>query len=187
MKQRPSLLISVQQNAPLHKTIELLERDSHRDVIRRSVLESLGYCHDPRALDLLQQWSGPDRYHASRRAAMNGIATYIEENQLSLSQQKPIVIRLTEYLNSPFPLTRRSVASALGRIGEGARSALPKLNQLAAEDPDGWTRITAEGAVKQIEAANTSRDELKSLRDDIEKLRKQQDDLSKKFDEFEQP
>ncbi|MAT15115.1 MAG: hypothetical protein CMJ46_07575, partial [Planctomyces sp.] len=182
-----STLATVRQNAPLYKTIELLDRDSHRDVIRRAVLESLGYCHDQRALDLLLQWTGPDRYHASRRAAMDGIVRYIEENDMPVSQQKQIVTRFTEYLNSPSPLTRRSASAALGKIGEGARSSLDKLRQLANEDPDGWTRISAEAAVKQITEANDSRSEIKTLRDDIEKLRKQQEDLGKRVDEFDQP
>ncbi|QDU78548.1 Aminopeptidase N [Polystyrenella longa] len=182
-----SALSTVRQNAPLYKTIELLDRDSHRDVIRCAVLESLGYCHDPRALDLLLQWTSPDRYHACRRAAMNGIVQYIEENNLPLGQQKQIVTRLTEYLNSPSPLTRRSSTASLGKIGEGAGSALSKLRDMAENDPDGWSRLSATNAVKQIEDADASRSEIKSLRDDIEKLRKQQEELGKRFDEFDQP
>ncbi|MCA9038789.1 MAG: HEAT repeat domain-containing protein [Planctomycetaceae bacterium] len=182
-----SALASVRQNAPLYKTIELLDRDSHRDVVRRAALESLGYCHDPRALDLLLQWTGPDKYHACRQAAMEGIVRYISENKTPLGQQKQIVTRLAEYLNSPAPLTRRSASSALGKIGEGARSTLDKLRQMANDDPDGWTRVRSSSAVQQIEAANNSRDEIKTLRDDIEKLRQQQNELDNKFEGLEKP
>jgi hypothetical protein len=76
----------------------------------------------------------------------------------------------------------------LRQMGKSAASALPQLEALEQNEPDGRVRNMVKGAIEQIKVGSTpsaSADETKRLKDEVEALRKSQKALQERLDKLE--
>jgi aminopeptidase N len=118
-----------------------LERDSHREIIRRKALSGLAKLNDPRALPLLMEWSRYGRAPKAREAAIELLASTGRGNEETFQH-------LLALLNDPYIWARRSALRALGDLGDSR--ALPSLQAYAANEPERRLQREAERAMERI-------------------------------------
>ena len=119
-----------------------LERDSHREIIRRKALSGLTKLDDPRTRTQLLEWSQYGKPPRAREAAIKLLAT-LGPNDEEVFQ------RLLALLNDPYIWARRAALRALGDLGDAR--ALPQLRAYAANEPERRLQREAERAVGRIQ------------------------------------
>jgi aminopeptidase N len=174
-------LAKVQRSPSLDPLLAALKKKSHADVIQQAALTGIGRVIDPRGLDILLDWTKPNRPRSCRSAAMKSLATFLERNDVSNSNKTRVVDTLVGYLGTDGPRVRRSVIETLRELGGIARPAIQTIETLAQYDPNGRVRTAAEAAVKKMRDGSTSSKELTRLRDEISGLNKRNKDLQERL------
>lgn len=141
-----------------------LERESHREVIRRAAFQGFAKLGDRRALPLALEWSAYGRPPRAREAAIEALG--------KLGRDDPEVLNhLLVLLNDRYIWARRSAVKALGKLGdEGALSAL---QATAANELERRLQREAEIAIDRIHAARATPRSVQELQSKVESLEKE--------------
>lgn len=158
-----------------------LDRPSHAEVIRRAALAALGRSDKPEALDLLLAWTRRGKPRSARRAAIAALPTFLTRNDVSEARKTNVVDGLTALLAGEGPRIRQAAVQALGDLGSTARPALDQVESLAAHDPEGRVRESAEQATDKIRNDAPLSKEVARLRKQIEDVRKENRQLEEKL------
>jgi aminopeptidase N len=179
-------LAKVQRRPEIEPFLAALEVDSHNEVIREAALEALGSSFDPRALDVLVEWTKRGRQRTCRIAAMGAVARFLKRNDVTPAQQSAALDVLLGSLEGESTRVRRAAIGALRELGTTAgRPAMALLRSLAQHDPDDRVRSAAADAVKQLVADNPAADELGRLRTEIEDLERRNRELEDRLLQLE--
>jgi aminopeptidase N len=170
---------------PLETLKQALARDSHREVIRQAALGALSRHKDPRAIELLLEWTAPDRPRRCRMAAIQGLGERAAGGQAADEVLARVVKRLTELLQAPGPRIRASSLQAMRRLGSSAKAAESVVTSLAEHDPEGRVRVAAQAALKALQTEKTASAELDRLRGELDSLRKRNQDLADRLKKLE--
>jgi len=151
--------------------LPLLERDSHREVVREAVLRGLGDQHDPAALDALVGWTRRGKPRSCRRAALDGLGRLAKGGRLDDGQTATIVEAAELCLHRLEHRRVKSQAAQLLRdLGARGAPALPALKALAEHDPDTRVRDNARDAIEKIESGAPANVQPERLRKQIAEL-----------------
>jgi aminopeptidase N len=102
-----------------------LDRESHREVLRRGALAGLGELGDARAVAILKRWSEHGRPPRARESAVEALGRFAAQ----AGEVRPL---LTSLLHDPDVFVRRAAAKALGKLGDAA--AIPELEDAAGRE-----------------------------------------------------
>ncbi len=163
-----------------------LKRDSHRDQIRAAVLTALGDLADPQALPTLIEWSTNGKQRFTRSAAVRALGKMAEEAELSDEQIDRIVELVTDRLRiEKSRWLRGACLDTLEKLRRDARSALPVLREVAANDPERRVRKRAKAVIKAIRQAEPPAAQVDDLAKELESLKKQNRRLRRRLEKLE--
>lgn len=179
---------SLEPEDGLYVLKQVLVRDSRNEVIRNAALRGLGRIRDPQAVSVLREWTRPDKPRRCRPAALRALAELTKRTHIEEPTMREIVDTLTAALSDSGMRVRRAAASALGSLSEPglAKSALPALQAIAANDGEGRVRRAAEKSVKTIEAGKPAQIQFAELREDLKEALEQNKDLTDRLEKLEQ-
>jgi aminopeptidase N len=158
-----------------------LTKESQNDVIRTSTFQGFGDLRDPRAVDILIDWSKYGRPLNSRwmAASMLGhLGEVVPEHR-----KEDIVDHLITLIDDPWFRTSISAVDALSTLK--ATKALPHLQRAADTAMDGRTVRSARLAIKEIREGSDKGDEVKKLREEVDKLVDENRSLKDRLDKLE--
>ncbi|HAB10530.1 MAG TPA: hypothetical protein DCE47_02440, partial [Planctomycetaceae bacterium] len=170
---------------PLKMLEDALGRDSHREVIRQAALTALARRKEPRAIEILLEWTGADRPRRCRMAAIAGLGQRVTRVATPEEETGKVVKRLTGLLQAPGPRIRAVALQAMRRLGGSAKAAEDVVASLAEHDPEGRVRVAAQAALKAMQTEKTASAELDRLRGELESLRKRNRDLADRLKKLE--
>ena len=170
---------------PLKMLEDALGRDSHREVIRQTALTALARRKEPRAIEILLEWTGADRPRRCRMAAIAGLGQRVTRVATPEMETAKVVKRLTGLLQAPGPRIRAAALQAMRRLGGSAKAAEDVVASLAEHDPEGRVRVAAQAALKAMQTEKTASAELDRLRGELESLRKRNRDLADRLKKLE--
>lgn len=164
----------------------LLERKSHAEQIRSAALYGLGKQPDASGLDTLLEWTKRGKPRECRGAAIRAVGELAKNVHLSDATLDKIVATLLESAGTGEQRRlQTTLVGVLGGLGESARPALPRLRDIAANDPESRVRKAAKDAAEKITAAAPDKVELKDLRDDLNKIKDENKKLLERLDKLE--
>ena len=170
---------------PLKMLEDALGRDSHREVIRQTALTALARRKEPRAIEILLEWTGADRPRRCRMAAIAGLGQRVTRVATPEMETGKVVKRLTGLLQAPGPRIRAAALQAMRRLGGSAKAAEDVVASLAEHEPEGRVRVAAQAALKAMQTEKTASAELDRLRGELESLRKRNRDLADRLKKLE--
>jgi aminopeptidase N len=178
-------LAEVSSEPPVKLLKAALGKASHRETIRIAALRGLARSTDDSVLEVLFEWTQPDKPHVCRHEAIRRLVEYVNRNELSTAVADRVVRHYLDLIDRDGPRLRGSLASGLGQLGSRARAAESRLKQLAESDPYDWTRDTAGKALEKIRTSESGDSELARLRREVEDARKQNRELEQRLIKLE--
>lgn len=163
----------------------LLDRESHRDQIRSAVLGALGDLGDAAALETLFTWTREASFRFTRAAALRAMGNLAKSTDLSDEDVERIVEAASDRLKSDSRWIQRTAMGTLKALGDDARSALPTLRYVAANDPEIRTRDAVKKVIKSITQASPPETQVDDLSEQLDKLRQENIDLRLRLEEIE--
>jgi aminopeptidase N len=123
----------------------LLAVDSHREKVRAGALDGLAALGDRRAVALATPflayaWKRGD-HHGMRQSALNLLTALAPDEP----DTHAAIVRL---LDDPYHRMREWAAEAAGKFG--VKSAIPRLEKMAADDPHGGAKHAAKTALERL-------------------------------------
>ena len=164
-----------------------LSRDSRNEVIRNAALRGLGAAGDVRAATILSEWALPGKARLARPSAIRALATLTKETYIDDATTRLIVDTLTECLSDSGSRVRRTAVFALGGLQDPskAKSALPALRSLMANNSDERSKPRIEKVIKAIQSGEPAQLQLADLRSDLEDTQERNDELSDRIQKLE--
>ncbi len=162
-----------------------LGRESHRDMLRNAVLESLGELQAEGAIALLTEWTAPDKPDRCRRAAIGSlgdIAARLPEDHADLPA---VVALIAGALESADGRLRFSAVRSLERLGGRASPALPALELCREKTESSRLRGALDRAMEAIRKDSPAAQQLASLKKELDDLRKENERLLASVRELE--
>lgn len=160
----------------------LREKAGWNEVVRTGAIAGLSELKSsPVALNLILEYTRPGIPQALRLAAIRSLGA-ISTGQTP-NNVEWILEQLEELSKETFFLTQVAVVIALGQM-ETAK-AIPILQSLANQTPDGRVRRIAEEAVQKVQAKVGSQESVKQLRDELEQLKKENQQLRSRVENLE--
>ena len=160
----------------------LKERQGWNEVVRSGAIDALSQMKTtPAALDAILEYTASGTPQALRLAAIRALGP-VSTGQTPADVER-ILDRLSALARETFFLTQVSVASALGTME--TTKAIPILQALADQTPDGRVRRRAEEAIHTVQNAVGSTQAIKSLQEELEQLKKDNQDLKSRLTELE--
>jgi len=178
-------LAKVEPPTDINIFVAALEKDSHRETIRRAALAALENAEGANALDVLVEWSHHGKPRRCRTAAMATIAKYVDRNEVEGARRAELVRMVSDYLREDNPVVRRAAVGALRSLGSGKPPAISALEQLAERDANGRVRRAARDAVEKMRADSLPKQELKQLRTELDAVRKRNRELENRLEKLE--
>jgi len=167
--------------------IPLLDRESHRDSIRESVLRAIGDQGGDASLELLISWTRRGKPRGSRTAAMQGLGSLVKNGKLSSEQVARVIKATTACLHR---LEHRGVktqaAQLLRDLGGDGTAALPALEALRDHDPNSRVREEAGKAIERIESGAPTIVQVDRLRKALQAAREADRKLRERLEQLEQ-
>ncbi len=170
---------------PLKTLEEALARDSHREAIRTAALGALRRRQEPRSVEILLEWTGPDRPRRCRIAAIAALGERVIRVATPPAVAAKVIKRLTDLLRSAGPRIRAAALQAMRRMGGSAKAAEKVVASLAEHDPEGRVRTAARDALKALQKEKTASAELDRLRGELDSLQKRNRDLADRLKKLE--
>ncbi|HEY9805546.1 MAG TPA: HEAT repeat domain-containing protein, partial [Candidatus Obscuribacterales bacterium] len=165
----------------LLKTV-LEERAGWNEVVRAGAIAGLSQMKTSgAALNLILEYTAPGVPQALRLSAIRSLGT-ISSGQTNVNLER-ILERLSELSRETFFLTQVAVAAALGQME--TPKAIPILQALADQTPDGRVRRIAEEAVQRVQKHAGSDKAVKQLREELDQLKKENQDLKSRLEALE--
>ncbi len=166
---------------------QVLVRDSRNEVIRNAALRGLGKLRDPEVVPLLAEWTRPDKPRRCRPSAIRALAGVTKRTHVDEPTMRHIVDTLAATLGDTGRRVRSAAARALGSISEPAlaRTALPALEAIAANDSASYVRRAAERTIKTIQEGKPAQVQLTDLRDDLKEALEANEDLAERLEKLE--
>ncbi len=166
---------------------QVLRRDSRREVIRSAALEGLGRIGDPAAVEILREWSGPERPRLARPSALRALARHTRENDVDDATYAVVVDTLIASLSDTGRWVRSSAIEGLRELGEPARArrALSDLEAIAANDAVQEVRRAAQRAIEAIRRGEPARVQVDDLRKELEELTEENKELRERLEKLE--
>ncbi len=166
---------------------QVLVRDSRNEVIRNAALRGLGKLRDPEVVPLLAEWTRPDKPRRCRSSAIRALAGVTKRTHIDEATILNIVDTLAAALGDTGRRVRGAAAGALGSISEPAlaRSTLPALEAIAANDPESRVRRAAENTIKTIQEGKPAQVQMADLRDDLKEALEANEDLAERLEKLE--
>ena len=121
-----------------------LTHESHRDILRQLIFDGFALLHDPRAIPILIDYTGPSFKNEARDAATKALG------KLGIRDERAEA-RLIELIRDPWFRVRMSAARSLARL-KSARAGAALRDALAREPMDG-VQSALEGALDDLKAA----------------------------------
>ncbi len=167
--------------------IEVLKRDSRNETLRSAALAAMAHVRDLDVLDILIRWAQPQAPRKARPAALRSLAQVTRHLALSTDQTRTVVVTLETALTDSDRSVRRAAARALAELADlsTARSALPRLDAMAANDADRRARGAARRAAEFIRKGQPAPVQLDDLREQIDELKDQKDELIERIERLE--
>lgn len=167
----------------------LLDRDSNNEIIRAAVLAGIGTQADAEAISQLIDWTQPDKPMPCRTAAIGALATLVLEANVPNDARDDVVELLIDRLKSSRinNKSRRlpmAAMSALGKIGNDARAALPVIDNIA-DRQNGRLSSMAKRIAKTIRKSAAPKTQLAELRDELDKMRKDNRSMTERLEKLE--
>ncbi|MFB2935109.1 M1 family aminopeptidase [Aerosakkonemataceae cyanobacterium BLCC-F154] len=160
----------------------LRERSGWNEVVRVGAIAGLSQLKtSPVALNLILEYTHPGIPQALRLAAIRALGT-ISTGQTA-NNVEWILSQLADIAKESFFLTQVSVVMALGQM-ETAK-AIPVLQSLANQTPDGRVRRIAEEAVQKVQKNVGSDQSVKQLREELDLLKKENQELKSRVENLE--
>lgn len=160
----------------------LREKAGWNEVVRTGAIAGLSELKSsPVALNLILEYTRPGIPQALRLAAIRSLGA-ISTGQTP-NNVEWILEQLEELSKETFFLTQVAVVIALGQM-ETAK-AIPILQSLANQTPDGRVRRIAEEAVQKVQTKVGSQESVKQLRDELEQLKKENQQLRSRVENLE--
>ena len=165
----------------------VLGRDSRGEVLRAAALTGLGRLGKPGAIDTLSEWTLPDKPRRARPSAIRALGRLTTEAHLDDDAYRRIVEVLTANLDDTGSRVRMSAVQALGSLGEPgrARSAIPALEAITANDDSYRVRRMAERTIKAIRKGEPAKLELDELRDELKTVSESNKKLTDRLEKLE--
>jgi aminopeptidase N len=169
------------------EVIELLNqvlntRAGWNEVVRAGAIAGLSKLTDsPHALQTVLEYVKPGTPQPLRLPAIRALGA-ISSGQ-SEANLKAILEKLAELSRETFFLTQVAVVNALSQM-ETAK-AIPVLQCLAAQSPDGRVKRMADEAVQTVQKKIGSDKAIKQLREELEELKKANQDLKSRLENLE--
>jgi aminopeptidase N len=176
-----SSLAEVSSEPPVKLLTDALDKPSHRETIRLAALSGLARSTDKKVLDVLFDWTQPDKPHVCRHEAIRRLVEYVNRNELDASVVDRVVRHYLDLIDRDGPRLRGSLASGLGQLGSRASAAESRLEQLAESDPYDATRDAAGKALEKIRTSEPGDSELARLRREVEDARKRNRELEQRL------
>ena len=166
---------------------DVLRRDSRGEVIRGAALTGLGRLGTPDVIETLSEWTLPDKPRRARPSAIRALATVTREAHLDDDTYERIVEVLTANLDDTGNRVRMSAVQALGNLGEPgrARSAIPALEAITANDDSYRVRRMAERTIKTIRKGEPATLQLDELRDELKTVSESNKKLTDRLEKLE--
>lgn len=167
-----------------------LSKPSHQDNLADAALVALGATQDPVILDTLVSWTGPGKPRNCRMAAQRGLTQLARSKTLAEPQRQQILKILVAALEMDDRFSRFGVLTALQDLGPLAVSALPAVEKIVRDEPEGRFKEMAKGVAEKIRAQasaapSVASAELGQLRDEVKRLQREQEELRKRLDKYE--
>jgi ubiquinone biosynthesis protein UbiJ len=152
-------------------------------------LTALGSTEDPATLETLLAWTAPGKPRTSRAAAQTALASLAKSKSLTDAQRQQILKNFLAVLEGDNRFQRFGVLQALPDLGPAASSALPALDKIVKDSPEGRMRDMVKGVADKIRAnsgsATAAPTELNQLREQVKRLERSQEELRKRLDKFD--
>ena len=161
-----------------------LDKDSNHDRLRFNALSALAVTQDPAAGEYLLSWASFGKPFSCRTRAIASLAQWTKETKPAEAVVENSVKLITEVLGEDSVRLRREAINALTQIGPAAKSALPRLDEIASKDAGDGLADTAKNAAKVIRTP-VEAPEIKQLKEQLDRLRKEHDELRQKLEALE--
>ena len=160
----------------------LEERAGWNETVRNGAIAGLSQMKtSDAALDLILDYTAPDVPQALRLTAIRSLGT-ISSGQTNANLER-ILTRLDELSGETFFLTQVSVVRSLGQME--SIKAVPILQTLADQTPDGRVRRIAEEVIPKVQKAAGQDKAVKQLQQELEKLKQDNQDLKSRLEQLE--
>ena len=160
----------------------LEERAGWNEVVRSGAIAGLSQMKTSEAaLNLILEYTAPGVPQALRLAAIRSLGA-ISSGQTNVNLQR-ILDRLSELSRETFFLTQVAVSISLGQME--TPKAIPILQALADQTPDGRVRRIAEEAVQRVQKHAGSDKAVKQLREEVDQLKKENQELKSRLETLE--
>ncbi|MHC4224948.1 MAG: HEAT repeat domain-containing protein, partial [Planctomycetota bacterium] len=164
----------------------LLDRESHREVIREAVLKGMGEQLEPGATDLLVKWTARGRPRSVRRAALEALGKLAKSGRWDAATSTRVVHAIHDCLDeSEQRGIKRAAAQTLRDMGESGFPALSTLEALAEHDSNENVRKDAKEAIDKIRSGAPAPIELQRLREELRKMRQERQKLQQRIERLE--
>ncbi len=142
---------------------------------------------DREVVQLLSEWTRPDKPRRCRPSAIRALAGVTKRTHVDEATILNIVDTLAAALGDTGRRVRGAAARALGSISEPAlaRTALPTLEAIAANDPERRVRRAAEKTIKTIQEGKPAQVQVAELRDDLKEALEANEDLAERLEKLE--
>ena len=133
---------------------------------------------------LLCEWTHPDKPRLARPSAIRALGRVAKDVYLDDETYKLIVDTLTEAFDDTSSRMRASAIGTLASLPEPARArtALTKLETIAANDDSYYVRRAAERAVEAIKKGEPAKLQLTELRDEVKTLTEENKNLTDRLE-----
>ncbi len=178
-------LAEIATEPPVQLLTDALDKPSHRETIRIAALRGLARATDKKVLDVLFDWTKPDKPHVCRHEAIRRLVEYVNGNEADKAVVDRVVRHFLDLIDRDGPRLRGSLASGLGQLGSLAGAAVSRLEQLAETDPYDATRDAAGKSLEKIRTSEPGDSELARLRREVEDARKRNRELEERLIKLE--
>jgi aminopeptidase N len=164
-----------------------LSRDSRQEVLRSAALRGLGTLGGAEVVPLLIEWTRPTKPRLARPSAIQALAAATRRSPLDEQTTNSIVTALAECLEDSGSRVRGAALQALGDLADPAkaRSTLPALRALAANEPEFRLRDAAERTIKTIESGKPADVQFADLRKELKEARDVNEELTERVKKLE--